>query len=131
AGRFTDPRKVHTLGFVGKHFQVKGPLNLPRSPQGRPVLVQAGSSEGGKALGSRYADAIFTTQTTLADGQAFYQEMKARAKDWGRDPQHLKIMPGLLTVIGSTEAEAHARFDKPNAWNGEHGLLTQVAGRIG
>ena len=130
-GRFADPSKVHTVDFKGEHFQVKGPLNLPRSPQGRPVLVQAGSSEGGKALGSRYADAIFTTQTTLPDGLAFYREMKQRAQAWGRDPQHLKIMPGLSTVIGSTEAEAHARFDQLNAWHGEHGLLQQVAGRIG
>ncbi|MGE8499773.1 MAG: LLM class flavin-dependent oxidoreductase [Pseudomonas sp.] len=130
-GVFADPAKVHTLDFVGKHFSVKGPLNVPRSPQGRPVLVQAGSSEGGKALGSRWADAIFTTQTTLADGQAFYQEMKGRARAWGRNPDHLKIMPGLSTVIGSTEAEAQARFDSLNAYIGEGGLINQVAQRIG
>jgi FMN-dependent oxidoreductase (nitrilotriacetate monooxygenase family) len=131
SGRFADPAKVHTPDFVGKHFSVKGPLNLPRSPQGRPVLVQAGSSEGGKALGSRYADAIFTTQTTLEDGQGFYQEMKHRARQWGRNPAHLKIMPGLSTVIGSTEAEAHARFDRLNDFYGEEGLLYQVAARVG
>ncbi|MNJ18315.1 Nitrilotriacetate monooxygenase component A [compost metagenome] len=130
-GRFADPSKVHSIDFVGQHFSVKGPLNLPRSPQGRPVLVQAGSSEGGKALGSRYADAIFTTQTTLVDGQAFYQEMKQRARQWGRNPQHLKIMPGLSTVIGSTEAEAQARFDELNAYYGEEGLINQVAARVG
>jgi FMN-dependent oxidoreductase (nitrilotriacetate monooxygenase family) len=131
SGRFADPRKVHTPDFVGKHFSVKGPLNLPRTPQGRPVLVQAGSSEGGKALGSRYADAIFTTQTTLEDGQDFYREMKNRARQWGRNPEHLKIMPGLSTVIGSTEAEANARFDRLNAYYGEEGLLYQVAARVG
>lgn len=131
SGRFADPAKVHTPNFVGEHFSVKGPLNLPRSPQGRPVLVQAGSSEGGKALGSRYADAIFTTQTTLEDGQDFYQEMKHRARQWGRNPAHLKIMPGLSTVIGSTEAEAHARFDRLNDFYGEEGLLYQVAARVG
>jgi FMN-dependent oxidoreductase (nitrilotriacetate monooxygenase family) len=131
SGRFADPAKVHTPNFVGEHFSVKGPLNLPRSPQGRPVLVQAGSSEGGKALGSRYADAIFTTQTTLEDGQGFYQEMKHRARQWGRNPAHLKIMPGLSTVIGSTEAEAHARFDRLNDFHGEEGLLYQVAARVG
>lgn len=130
-GRFADPSKVHTPNFVGQYFQVKGPLNVPRSPQGRPVLVQAGSSEGGKALGSRYADAIFTTQTTLPDGQAFYQEMKQRARAWGRDPQQLKIMPGLSTVIGSTEEEAFARFDRLNEFYGEDGLLNQVAARVG
>jgi FMN-dependent oxidoreductase (nitrilotriacetate monooxygenase family) len=130
-GVFADPRKVHTLNYVGKHFSVKGPLNVPRSPQGRPVLVQAGSSEGGKSLGSRYADAIFTTQTTLVDGQAFYSEMKGRAQKWGRNPDHLKIMPGLSTVIGSTEAEAHRRFDELNAYTGEGGLLNQVSQRLG
>lgn len=130
-GRFADQSKVHAIDHVGKHFSVKGPLNLPRSPQGRPVLVQAGGSEGGKALGSRYADAIFCTQTTLEDGKAFYREMKDRARRWGRDPNQLQIMPGLSTVIGSTEAEAHARCDALDAYQGPDGVLSQVAGRIG
>jgi len=130
-GVYADPARVHTIDHLGKHFSVRGPLNVPRSPQGRPVIVQAGSSEGGKTLGSRYADAIFTTQTTLADGQAFYQEMKNRARAWGRNPEHLKIMPGLSTVIGSTEAEARARFDRLNAYLGENTLAQQIAFRIG
>jgi len=130
-GHFADKKKVHAIDYAGKHFSVKGPLNLPRSPQGRPVLVQAGSSEGGKAVGSRYADAIFTTQTTLEDGQAFYREMKSRARRWGRNPDALKIMPGLSTVIGSTEAEAHARCDELDAYEGDDGSLSQVAQRIG
>jgi len=131
SGRLANPAKVHTLDYVGKYFSVKGPLNVPRSPQGRPVLVQAGSSDGGKALGSRYADAIFTTQTTLEAGQAFYREMKKKAQQWGRNPDHLKIMPGLSTVIGSTEAEAQARFDHLNSFIGEGGLINQVAQRLG
>jgi FMN-dependent oxidoreductase (nitrilotriacetate monooxygenase family) len=131
AGRFADPKKVHGIDHVGRHFSVKGPLNVPRSPQGRPVLVQAGSSEGGKALGSRHADAIFTTQTTLEDGQAFYREMKERARKWGRDPEGLKIMPGISTVIGSTEEEARARCDALDAYQGEEGLAGQVAMRLG
>lgn len=130
-GVFADPAKVHAIDYVGKHFQIAGPLNVPRSPQGRPVTVQAGSSEGGKALGSRYADAIFTTQTSLEDGQAFYNEMKGRAGRWGRNPDHLKIMPGLSTVIGSTEAEANARCDALDAYQGDEGLASQVALRIG
>ncbi|MDR2093497.1 MAG: LLM class flavin-dependent oxidoreductase [Azoarcus sp.] len=130
-GVFGDAPKVHEIDHHGKYFSVKGPLNLPRTPQGRPLLVQAGSSEEGKAVGSRYADAIFTTQTTLEDGQAFYREMKQRARNWGRNPDHFKIMPGLSTVIGSTEAEAQARFDKLNSYIGEEGLLRQIAGRTG
>lgn len=130
-GVFADPNKVHAINHVGEHFSVKGPLNVRRSPQGRPVVVQAGSSEGGKSVGSRYADAIFTTQTTLPDGQAFYSEMKNRARAWGRDPDSLRIMPGLSTVIGSTEAQAHARCDELDAFQGEHGLIGQIAARIG
>src|SRR5690606_6085044 len=79
-GLYADPAKVHTIDFAGRYLSVRGPLNVPRSPQGRPVVVQAGSSEDGKRVGARYADAIFTTQTTLADGQAFYTEMKNRAR---------------------------------------------------
>ena len=130
-GVFADPAKVHRIDHQGPHFQVRGPLNIPRTPQGRPVTVQAGSSEGGKALGSRYADAIFTTQTTLEDGRAFYNEMKTRAAVWGRNPEHLKIMPGLSTVIGSTEAEAHRRCDELDAYVGDEGLAAQVAQRLG
>jgi FMN-dependent oxidoreductase (nitrilotriacetate monooxygenase family) len=130
-GVFAHANKVHTIDHVGKHFSVRGPLNVPRSPQGRPVLVQAGSSEGGKSVGSRYADAIFTTQTTLPDGQAFYSEMKNRARAWGRNPDLLKIMPGLSTVIGSTEEEAHRRCDELDAFQGEQGLVGQIAARIG
>jgi len=130
-GRFADPSKVHEINHAGKHFSVKGPLNLPRSPQGRPVVVQAGGSEGGKALGSRFADAIFCTQTTLEDGKEFYREMKDRARRWGRDPNELKIMPGLSTVIGSTEAEAQARCDALDAYQGPDGVLSQVAARVG
>jgi FMN-dependent oxidoreductase (nitrilotriacetate monooxygenase family) len=130
-GIFSDAGKVHTIDHVGKHFSVRGPLNVPRSPQGRPVLVQAGSSEGGKSVGSRYADAIFTTQTTLPDGQVFYAEMKNRARAWGRNPDQLKIMPGLSTVIGSTEEEAHRRCDELDSYQGEQGLAAQIAARIG
>jgi FMN-dependent oxidoreductase (nitrilotriacetate monooxygenase family) len=131
SGNFAHADKVHTIDHVGKHFSVRGPLNVPRSPQGRPVLVQAGSSEGGKSVGSRYADAIFTTQTTLPDGQAFYSEMKNRARAWGRNPDQLKIMPGLSTVIGSTEEEAHRRCDELDSYQGEQGLAAQIAARIG
>lgn len=130
-GVFAHADKVHEIAHAGDHFQVRGPLNLPRSPQGRPVTVQAGSSEGGKALGSRFADVIFTTQTTIEDGLAFAGEMKARAARWGRNPAHLKIMPGISTVIGSTEAEANARCDELDSYQGDTGLASQVAQRLG
>jgi alkanesulfonate monooxygenase SsuD/methylene tetrahydromethanopterin reductase-like flavin-dependent oxidoreductase (luciferase family) len=97
---------------VGDHFSVRGPAVVPRSPQGQPVVVQAGSSEPGRQLGSRAADAIFTTQTTLAGAQEFYADMKRRAVAFGRRPEQFFIMPGFFPVVGSTEAEAHARKDE-------------------
>jgi FMN-dependent oxidoreductase (nitrilotriacetate monooxygenase family) len=103
-GVYADPAKIHDVGHTGEHFRVRGPLNVPRSPQGRPLLVQAGSSEDGRAFAARHAEAIFTAQQTLADGQAFYRDVKARAARLGRDP---KILPGICPVLGSTEEEAH------------------------
>jgi FMN-dependent oxidoreductase (nitrilotriacetate monooxygenase family) len=102
-GRYADPARIHPVDFTGRYFRVRGPLNVPRSPQGRPLLVQAGSSEDGREFAARYAEAVFTAQQTLADAQEFYADLKGRAAKRGRDP---KILPGLVPVIGSTEAEA-------------------------
>ena len=84
-------------------------MNIPRSPQGYPLLVQAGSSEDGKRLAARYAEAVFTVQQTLAEAQAFYADLKKRARQLGRDPDSIKILPGIVPVIGSTETEAQER----------------------
>jgi FMN-dependent oxidoreductase (nitrilotriacetate monooxygenase family) len=112
SGQFADGSRVHTIDHRGKHFQVRGPLNVPPSQQGRPLLVQAGSSDDGKAFAARYAEAVFTAQQTLADGQAFYKALKAQAVQYGRNPDHLKVLPGLVAVIGSTEAEAKQREEE-------------------
>jgi FMN-dependent oxidoreductase (nitrilotriacetate monooxygenase family) len=108
SGVWGDNDKVQPIEHVGRHFQVRGPLNLPRSPQGYPLIVQAGSSEDGKGLAARYAEAVFTAQQTLEDAQAFYADLKSRAAALGRDPDGLKILPGIVPVIGSTETEALA-----------------------
>ncbi|WP_344177321.1 LLM class flavin-dependent oxidoreductase [Kribbella lupini] len=108
SGVWGDNDKVQPIEHVGRHFQVRGPLNLPRSPQGYPLIVQAGSSEDGKGLAARYAEAVFTAQQTLEDAQAFYADLKSRAAALGRDPDGLKILPGIVPVIGSTESEAQA-----------------------
>jgi FMN-dependent oxidoreductase (nitrilotriacetate monooxygenase family) len=108
AGRYVDPARIHPVDFAGEYFRVRGPLNVPRSPQGRPLLVQAGSSEDGREFAARYAEAVFTAQQTLADAQEFYADLKHRAQKQGRNPQQLKILPGLVPVIGSTQAEAQA-----------------------
>lgn len=109
SGRFADGERIHTVDHVGKHFRVRGPLNVPPSPQGHPLLVQAGSSDDGRAFAARYAEAVFTAQQTLADGRAFYAALKAQVARAGRDPDQVKILPGLVPVLGSTEAEARAR----------------------
>ncbi|MGP4020799.1 LLM class flavin-dependent oxidoreductase [Saccharopolyspora sp. 5N708] len=106
SGIWADERKVHTIDHRGEHFAVRGPLNVPRSPQGHPVLVQAGSSEDGKALAARFAEAVFTAQQTLDEGKAFYADLKERARQFGRDPEAVKILPGIVPVIGGTETEA-------------------------
>ncbi|WP_315799050.1 LLM class flavin-dependent oxidoreductase [Bradyrhizobium sp. SZCCHNRI3043] len=110
-GVYFDAAKLHVLDHRGRHFKVRGPLNIPPSPQGRPVVVQAGSSEPGKALAARTAEAIFTAQQTLADAVAFYADVKGRLAKFGREPDDLKILPGVFPVVAETESEAKEKFD--------------------
>ncbi|PPJ32590.1 LLM class flavin-dependent oxidoreductase [Nocardia nova] len=111
-GIHSDPDKVREINHVGEFFRVAGPLNVPRSPQGYPVLVQAGSSEDGKGFAARYAEAVFTAQQTLEDGKQFYADLKDRARRLGRDPDTVKILPGIVPVIGDTEAHARELDDE-------------------
>ena len=98
--------RVRSIGHHGPFFRVDGPLNVPRSPQAYPLLVQAGSSEDGKEFAAKWAEAVFTAQPTLAESQAFYADLKRRAAAAGRDPDHVVILPGIVPVIADTEAEA-------------------------
>ncbi|WP_100959916.1 LLM class flavin-dependent oxidoreductase [Bosea sp. FBZP-16] len=106
SGVFADADKVHRIDHVGKHYRVRGPLNVSRSPQGRPVYVQAGSSEDGRSFAAQFAEAIFTAHQTLASAQEFYSDIKTRAVALGRRPDHLRVLPGISPFLGSTEAEA-------------------------
>jgi FMN-dependent oxidoreductase (nitrilotriacetate monooxygenase family) len=106
SGVYADPAKIHAINHIGKHFKVRGPLNFPRTPQGRPVYVQAGSSEDGRSFAAQYAEAIFTAHQTLESAQDFYADIKKRGASLGRDPSQIKILPGISPFIGSTEAEA-------------------------
>ena len=108
AGVWGDDGKIHPAGHEGPYFRVAGALNVPRSPQGYPLLVPAGSSADGQAFAARYAEAVFTAQQTLADAQSFYADLKDRTERAGRNPEHLKVLPGIVPVLGSTEAEARA-----------------------
>ncbi|MGJ7912643.1 LLM class flavin-dependent oxidoreductase [Neobacillus sp. LXY-1] len=111
-GVFFDPDKMHPLNHKGVFFSVEGPLNIGRSKQGRPVIFQAGSSEAGKNLAAKEAEAIFTGHSTLEDAQAFYSDVKQRAKEFGRNPGELVILPGIAPIIGSTEKDAERKYQE-------------------
>src|SRR5260370_2125299 len=103
---------MHILRHKGKHFTVRGPLNVTRSPQGRPVIAQAGSSDVGMELAARTADMVFTAQTTIKEGQAFCADMAKRTARYGRAPDHVRIFPGLMPVVGRTPDEARAKYEQ-------------------
>jgi FMN-dependent oxidoreductase (nitrilotriacetate monooxygenase family) len=112
SGVWFDRERMHILHHRGKHFTVRGPLNVSRSPQGRPVIAQAGSSDVGMELAARTADMVFTAQTTVQDGRAFCDEMRERAVRHGRGPQDLRIFPGLMPIVGRTESEAREKYEE-------------------
>ena len=105
-----DPAKVHVLNHEGAHFHVKGPLNIARTPQGRPIIIQAGASDQGRELAAATADVIYAAAQTLEDARAYYGDVKGRMAKYGRDPDHLKIMPGIMAVPGRTRQEAQDRY---------------------
>jgi len=104
--RYIDTAKVHQLDHKGKYFNVAGPLNVGRPPQGHPIIVQAGGSGAGRALAARTADMIFTAQSSLESAKAFYGDMKQRATAFGRNPDQLLVIPSVQLMVRSTEAEA-------------------------
>ncbi|WP_413712259.1 LLM class flavin-dependent oxidoreductase [Rhizobium sp. Rhizsp82] len=112
SGLYFDPDKQHVLNHKGKFFKVRGPLNVDRSPQGHPVLVQAGSSEPGKELAARTAEVVFTAHQTFEDARAFYADLKGRLRKYGRHADDLKVMPGIFPVVGRTIAEAEEKFEQ-------------------
>lgn len=108
-GQFFHPEKLHRLDYKGQYFSVAGPLNVAPSPQGHPIVVQAGSSERGKNLAARTADVIFTAQSNFASAQAFYRDVKSRLTQFDRQAQQLSVLPGLYVVVAKTEQEAKAK----------------------
>jgi FMN-dependent oxidoreductase (nitrilotriacetate monooxygenase family) len=115
SGIYADTGRIRPIEHDGPHFQVRGPLNIERPPQGHPLLVQAGSSETGKEYAARHAEAVFTAQQTFAEGKAFYDDVKGRLARYGRSPDELKILPGISPILGRTEAEAREREAELNA----------------
>jgi len=114
-GRYADPARVKSIDHAGPHYKVAGPLNLPRSPQGRPVLVQAGSSDTGRRFAARHAEAVFTAHLEKVTAKEFYADLKSLVGEFGRTPDDVLILPGFSPIIASTEAEAKRYADELNA----------------
>ncbi|GAA0460381.1 monooxygenase [Actinoplanes capillaceus] len=130
-GVWGDQDRIYPPAHQGRYYSVAGALNLPRSAQGRPVLVQAGSSENGRNFAAKYAEAVFTAHQTLSDAQAFYDDLKRRAAEHGRDPDHVKILPGIVPLIGATESEARELEAELERLIRPEYALTQLADLLG
>jgi FMN-dependent oxidoreductase (nitrilotriacetate monooxygenase family) len=126
-----DPAKLHVLNHRARHFGVRGPLNVARPPQGQPVIVQAGASDRGRDLAAATADVIYVAAPTIEEGRAYYASVKGRLAAFGRDPETLKIMPGLMAIIGRTRQEAHDKHDALQALVDPVVGLSQLAFSMG
>jgi FMN-dependent oxidoreductase (nitrilotriacetate monooxygenase family) len=130
-GVYADPGKVRVLDHAGTYYSVKGPLNIPRAPQGHPVLIQAGSSGPGQDLAARAADIVFTAQASLPEAQSFYRSLKARVAGFGRDPASVAVMPGFMPVVGRTLKEASETLRELDRWTDIASAMPLLEERIG
>jgi FMN-dependent oxidoreductase (nitrilotriacetate monooxygenase family) len=131
SGKFVDAEKMHTLGHTGKFFAVKGPLNITRPPQGYPVLMQAGASDSGSNFAVSIADVVFMVQQNKDTAITYCKRLKDLAKQHGRNPDHLKIMPGILPIVGATEAEAKAKVAQIGALTDPAYAMKVMSERMG
>lgn len=131
AGVYLDADKMHRLEHRGQHFSIDGPLNLTRSPQGHPVLIQAGSSGPGMTLAARIAEVVFTAQQDIETARQFYSDLKRQVVAQGRNPAHCLVMPGIMPILGATAAEAQANFERLQQWTNIDNALTLVGERLG
>jgi FMN-dependent oxidoreductase (nitrilotriacetate monooxygenase family) len=111
SGFFADAKRVHRINHVGRHFKVRGPLNVPRPPQGYPVIVQAGSSEDGRNLAAAHADLNFSLVRTIDEGRRYREDFDGRLRSKGRNPEDLKILPGILPIVAASRSEAQEKRD--------------------
>ena len=130
-GQYFVNDKINPINHVGEHFQVQGPLNITRSPQGRPVIIEAGSSSDGQKLAAETAEVVFTAAASLEEAQAFYQSQKAQIEAAGRNPDHVVIMPGVMPIVGRTREEAQALWKELNTLVDIDNGLKQLSLRFG
>ena len=130
-GAYIDPARVRPLDHKGRFFQVKGPINIARSPQGHPVIIQAGGSPSGLELAARTADVVFSVVQELESGKAAYADLKGRLAKFGRRPDQLAVLPGVMPIIGATEAEAKEKLSLLQSWLTPTNAAILVSGRIG
>ena len=130
-GRFIDAAKVRPLNHEGRFFKVKGPINMARSPQGHPVIIQAGGSPSGLELAARTADVVFSVVQERESAKEAYADLKGRMAKYDRAPERLAILPGVMPIIGHTEAEAKAKLSRLQSWLTPTSALTLVSSRLG
>jgi FMN-dependent oxidoreductase (nitrilotriacetate monooxygenase family) len=130
-GRYANPDRIRPIDHKGQHYDVAGPLNLPRGPQGRPVLVQAGSSEIGRRFAARHAEAVFTAHMEKSTAQEFYADLKRLVAEEGRNPEQVLILPGLSPMIASTQAEAERMMRETNELSDPEVGRKRLSGRFG
>ena len=131
SGIYARRDRIRPINHRGDFYSVAGPLNMPRCPQGRPVLVQAGSSDTGRRFAARHADAVFTAQMAKEAAQEFYADLKRLAAEGGRSPEHILILPGLSPMIASTEAEAQRLAREANELTDPEVGRKRLSGRFG
>jgi FMN-dependent oxidoreductase (nitrilotriacetate monooxygenase family) len=130
-GRYIDQDKVRALNHKGRFFQVKGPINMSRCPQGQPVIIQAGGSEPGLELAARTADVVFSVVQDLEAARIAYADLKGRMAKYQRAPDELAVLPGVMPIIGCSDAEARDKLSKLQSWLTPTNAATLVASRIG
>ncbi len=131
-GHYIDADKVRPLNHQGRFFKVRGPINMARSPQGHPVIIQAGGSPSGLKLAARTADVVFSVVQELAPAKAAYADLKGRMANYGRPPEALAVLPGVMTIIGDGDAKARREtLAKLQSWITPSNAMTLVASRIG
>lgn len=131
AGLYFDPDRLHPVNHGGTHFSIRGVLNVPRPPQGYPVIVQSGSSEPGREMAAELGELIFTAQTCLEDAKSFYDDVKSRAEKYGRSPDDLIVMPGVFPFVGRTYAEAEEKYAELQALIDPVVGLSLLSGQVG